>query len=86
MENNRHIWLKWINQLHRWGLSGAVKTLLNQMGGLGVLLAQGLYFVQPMVKSSHFEDTWGALALLLEDEGTQAAFIRFLEEQEGLYP
>ncbi len=81
MKDYHHIWLQWAKMLHRWGFDRLGYLLLAEFGSLAILLAQGIYLVEPMLQPHKARETLRALGELLEDEGNRDWFAHLLEEQ-----
>lgn len=83
MENEQYIWRNWAQNLHRWGLNHFVAALLGGFGPLNILLAQGLFVVQPLTRFIGKERQLELVARVLEDEQARDAFIEILAESSG---
>lgn len=81
-ETNRQLWPVWGGALRRWGLSHLAATIVESAGPLNVLLAQVLYFSQPLVQPAVSGKGLAALAQLLDDPQQAAQFAAFLREEE----
>jgi hypothetical protein len=81
VKNNRHIWQKWADNLHRWGVQDLVATLLEATGPLNLLGAQVVYLGQPLFNQVLPEDHLDALASVLEDPEETQAFTTLLRQQ-----
>jgi hypothetical protein len=77
---NRHIWQKWADALHRWGVKDVVATLLEATEPLNFIGAQVVYLSQPIITQILPEDHINAFADLLEDPDRTKAFTRFLRQ------
>lgn len=80
MEANHHIWRVWAENLHRWGVSRLVASILEEAGPLTILGAQAIYLGQPalsgLLPASHLQ----ALADLFEDRAQAKSFVAYLRE------
>ena len=81
MKNNRHIWQKWAENLHRWGVQDLVATLLEVTGPLNLLGAQVVYLGQPLFNQVLPAGHLDALAGVLEDPEETQAFTSLLRQQ-----
>lgn len=81
MDANHHIWRVWADQLHMWGVTDLVATLLEALGPLTALGAQLVYIGQPLLNWGTPDIHLDALAHLLEDSVETRAFVDFLREK-----
>ena len=65
MGENHHYWEKWADFLHRWGLLAPASTVLEAAGPLTAVVAQLVYFGQPLFSRPSPESQWQALAEML---------------------
>jgi hypothetical protein len=82
MDDNRHIWLRWIDSLHRWGLSPLVKSVMESMGSLGFIAVELGYFLQPVLRLDKMQPDVSSMVFLLEDKNAQVEFLHCLDERE----
>jgi hypothetical protein len=80
MVSNQHIWLKWTNSIHRWGIHEELAVLLEAAGPLAVFGAQLVYLGQPLLSRLVPDDELQALAQMLEDTNQTRSFASFLRE------
>jgi hypothetical protein len=80
MDSKRQIWQIWARNLHRWGLREPVATLLEASGPLNLVLAQGVYLIQPLFSASGSRNHLGTLAGTLEDSEETQMFVTYLRE------
>jgi hypothetical protein len=80
MNQNRHIWEEWSQNLQRWGLRQPAAALLEAAGPLTILGAQAVYLIQPLVGRPASEEALAALAGLLEEPDQTRAFAQYLRE------
>jgi hypothetical protein len=83
MDEDRHIWQIWADQLHRWGVRPHAATLLEVAGPLAIIGAQAMYVGQPFLRGLLPDDHWQALTGLLEDSQQAQDFADFLRGREG---
>lgn len=81
MVDNQHIWQKWIDTLHKWGIDEAVATLLEATGPLNAISAQTVYLGQPFLNVFLPENYVDAFADLLDNPMRTRAFIEMLRKQ-----
>ena len=77
-----HGWFYWARFLQQWKLKEPVAELLGSSGPLAILLAQGIYFMQPFLGWTSRGGQWQELADILEDKEKRSTFISFLRSQE----
>lgn len=82
MAGNQHIWHRWAESLHRWGVEDLVATLLEAIGPLSLIGAQLVYLGQPIFNSFLPEEHVNAFADLLDDPEETRAFTHFLRQDE----
>ena len=81
MENNRHIWQNWAENLHQWGLQELVATILEATSPLNLLGAQVVYLSQPLFSQVLPEGYLDALATMLEDPEETQVFTNILRQK-----
>ena len=79
MEDERQYWPEWVRGLQRWNLDGLAGFFLRAVGPLGLILAQLVYFGQPIFSFGTGE-RWQAVGRLLEDDRSRRSFIELLQE------
>ncbi len=82
MGENHQYWQGWAQFLQHWGLRAPASAVLEAAGPLTVILAQLIYFGQPLFSQAGPGSQWQALATLLEDRTESRAFAAFLREEE----
>lgn len=82
MNNDQHIWHKWADSLHRWGIIDLTIVFLDAIGPLHLLGAQFVYFGQPLLESFFPRTDFNALAGMLEDSNQTDEFVRFLRQAD----
>ncbi len=80
MSENQQNWMDWARTLQRWGIKDGLASLLEITGSLGVLLAQMLYLIQPMLSGALSSSSLLAFAQVLENPDDRQKFITFLRE------
>ena len=80
MDSKPQVWQNWARNLHRWGLREPVATLLEVSGPLNLVLAQGVYLIQPLFSASVSRNHLGTLAGILEDREETQMFVTYLRE------
>jgi hypothetical protein len=83
MGENHQYWQKWAQFLQRWGLRAPASAVLETAGPLTVIVAQLIYFGQPIMGQMTPGNQWQALANLLEDRSESRSFAAFLREEES---
>ncbi len=81
MENYHHIWLKWAKILHRWGAERLGYLFLSEFCGLNILLAQGIYLIEPLIPIPQVGENLRALCALMEDDSSRDYFLDLLSGQ-----
>jgi hypothetical protein len=81
-ENHPH-WQNWASFLQRWGLLAPASVILEAAGPLTTILAQLVYFGQPLFSRPVPESQWQALAEMLENQAESRSFAAFLREEEA---
>jgi hypothetical protein len=82
MGENHQYWQGWAKFLQHWGLRAPASTVLENAGPLTVIIAQLIYFGQPLLGQTAPGNQWQALANLLEDRSESRSFAAFLREEE----
>lgn len=80
MESGQQIWRIWAENLQRWGVKDAAAMLLEGFGPLNIVLAQGLYLIQPLFTAPSSKNHLEALAEVLEDAEETHHFVTYLRE------
>jgi len=80
MDSRQHIWQIWAKNLHRWGVRDAAAVLLEAIGPLNLVLAQGLYLIQPLFTTPTSKNHLKALAEVLENDDETHLFATYLRE------
>lgn len=80
MRENQQNWMDWARTLQRWGIKDGLASLLEITGSLGVLLAQMVYLIQPMLSGALSSSSLLAFAQVLENPDDRRKFITFLRE------
>jgi hypothetical protein len=80
MSENQQNWMDWARTLQRWGIKGGLASLLEITGSLGILLAQMVYLIQPMLSGALPSSSLLAFAQVLENPDDRRKFITFLRE------
>jgi hypothetical protein len=83
MGENHQYWQKWAQFLQHWGLRAPASAVLETAGPLTVIVAQLIYFGQPIMGQMTPGNQWQALANLLEDRSESRSFAAFLREEES---
>lgn len=81
-QTDRDLWPAWDAALRRWGLNHLAATVFESAGPLNLLLAQMLYFGQPLMQAAAPGAMIPALARLLDDPRQAAQFAAYLREEE----
>ena len=74
-------WKTWAHFLQRFKLDRVVALFLEAAGPVNVLLAQTIYFGQPLLSLAMPEEECYAIAQLLENTAESRSFVRFLLEE-----
>ena len=82
MDTNHQIWRDMADSLHRWGLRDLVASILEALGPLTLVGAQGLYLGQPFLGAIVPRRYLEAAAQILEDGETTQGFVEFLREAD----
>ena len=80
MSENQQNWIYWARALQKWGIKDGMSSLLEITGSLGVLLAQIVYLIQPMLAGALPSSSLLAFARVLENPDDRRKFITFLRE------
>jgi hypothetical protein len=80
MNSRQEIWQIWARNLHRWGLREPAAAILEISGPLNLVLAQGLYLIQPLFSGLISKDHLGMLAGVLENSEETHLFVAYLRE------
>jgi hypothetical protein len=80
MLKNQKYWDMWAQYLQQRGLDTAVALLLDCIGPLSMLSAQGIHFGAPFLRRILPNEQLEALANILEDEEETHSFATFLRE------
>jgi hypothetical protein len=80
MSENQQSWMEWARTLQHWGIKDAMASLLEITGSLGVILAQVVYLIQPMLSGALSSSSLLAFARVLEEPDSRREFITFLRE------
>lgn len=83
MNARQRIWQSWTKALRQRGLTELTAWLLESTGPFALIIAQGVYLVQPLIHSLMPDEHWAALTDLLEDRNQQKAFITHLTKGEN---
>ena len=83
MGEERQYWPGWVQFLQRWGLRQPASIFLEAAGPLTVVLAQMLYFGQPLLGRPTAAIQWQALAEMLENRSESQSFAAYLREEES---
>ena len=78
MDSKQQIWQIWARNLHRWGLREPAAAILEAIGPLNLVLAQGLYLIQPLFSASVSRNHLGTLAGTLENSEETQMFVTYL--------
>ena len=81
MLENRKYWDIWAQYLQQRGLDTAVALLLDGIGPLSMLGAQGIHFGTPFLRRILPNEQLEALANILDDEEETHSFATFLREE-----
>jgi hypothetical protein len=81
MDSKQQIWQIWARNLHRWGLREPAAAILEVSGPLNLVLAQGLYLIQPLFSAPVSRTHLGALAGTLENSEDTQMFVTYLREE-----
>jgi len=79
---NQHIWNKWAETLHRWGMREVAAIMMEAAEPLNFVGAQAVYLGQPFLNAIFPEDHVTALANLLDSPEDTKAFTHFLRDQK----
>ena len=83
MQPDRKFWPEWARFLHRWGLDNVAAALLETAGPLTIILAQLVYFSQPLIgQGQSTRQRLQALAGLFEDQEESRSFAIYLREEK----
>jgi len=82
MRTNHHIWVSWEQKLHRWGIDNLVSVILEALGPMTLLGAQGIYLVKPWLDIALPDEHIDALVELLENPQATRTFIHQLKEEK----
>jgi len=74
-------WDTWAHFLQRSKLDRVVALLLEAAGPIKILLAQTVYFGQPLLTLAMPEEECNAIAQLLENTAESQSFVNFLREE-----
>jgi hypothetical protein len=80
MDAEQHIWQVWAHSLHRWGVNEVAAAFLEAGGPLNLVLAQGIYLVQPLFSSFASKNHLETLARVLEEPEETQSFVNYLRE------
>jgi hypothetical protein len=80
MERDQHIWRYWARNLQLWGVNTWAVAFLEAAGPLTILVAQMVYFSEPIFSWMMPEGKFASLARLLEDSSNRETFIDYLRE------
>jgi len=80
MDSKQQIWQVWARNLHRWGLRKPAAAILEASGPLNLVLAQGLYLIQPLFSAPVSRSHLGTLAGTLENSEETHMFLTYLRE------
>lgn len=80
MVSDRHIWDKWVKNLHRWGLGELVASFIEAAGPLTLIGAQAIYLTQPILDFFIPNDHLDALASMLYEPNQARKFAAYLRE------
>jgi len=83
MQIDRSFWLGWAHFLQRWGLDEFVALLLESLGPLKIFFAQLVYVGQPLLGRASSNNSWQAVAHLLEDQDESMTFAAFLRQEKS---
>ena len=78
---DRSSWEAWAHNLQRWGMREFAAALLDAGGPMTILLAQLIYFSQPLVQGIVPVDRMQALARLFDSPEESRSFATFLREE-----
>lgn len=82
MQPERKFWPEWARFLHLWGLDNVAAVLLETAGPLTIILAQLVYFSQPLIGQGEAAGRLQALAGLFEDQKESRSFANYLREEK----
>ncbi len=71
---------EWSRKICAWGLGGIVATLIDSLGPLCLVIAQFLYFSQPIASVFLSDRRMSTLIDLFEDPRQSRLFISFLQD------
>jgi hypothetical protein len=80
MEMKQHIWRIWAQNLHRWGLRDVAVAFLEASAPLNLVLAQGVYLLQPLFTTPVSRNHLEILAGVLENTEETQRFTTYLQE------
>ena len=82
---NRHIWIKWVETLHRWGMQETAAVVIEAAEPLSYLGAQAVYVGQPFLNAVFPKEHVSAFADLLESPENAQSFTQLLKahKREG---
>jgi hypothetical protein len=83
MERDQHIWRYWARNLQLWGVNTWAAAFLEAAGPLTILVAQMVYFSEPIFSSMEPEGKLASLARLFEDSSNRETFINYLREADA---
>jgi hypothetical protein len=78
MDSKQQIWQVWARNLHRWGLREPAAAILEASAPLNLVLAQGLYLIQPLFSAPVSRSHLGTLAGTLENSEETQMFVNYL--------
>ena len=81
MLTDRSSWEAWARNLQRWGMREFAAALLDAAGPITILLAQLIYFGQPLMRGIIPGDRMQALARLFDNPEESRSFATFLREE-----
>lgn len=81
MNEKPAIWSDWAQTLQRWNLKGVVALFLDAAGPVNILLAQVVYFGQPVFGQPDRQASWQALAQMLEQPDARSQFAAYLQQE-----
>ncbi len=82
MQPERKFWPEWARFLHLWGLDNVAAAMLETAGPLTIILAQLVYFSQPLIGQGASAGRLQALANLFEDQEESRSFAIYLREEK----
>jgi hypothetical protein len=78
MQNEPEIIQKWVFSLKRWGYDRLTASFLESAGSMTILIAQLIYFTQPLLNTFFSEEHLTVLANLLEEPARVKSFASLL--------